>query len=61
MSIAARKNKRAVKDAAIRRARGILKRKPGQPSSAEEWAEYKREERKLERSSPRSQGKKSPN
>jgi len=32
----------------IRRLRGILKRKPGENTFAEEWAEHKREERKLE-------------
>lgn len=32
----------------INRLRGILKRKPGGPSFAEEWAEHKREERALE-------------
>ena len=34
--------------ATIRRARGILKRKPGQKPLAEEWAEHKKEERELE-------------
>ena len=34
--------------ATIRRLRGILKRKPGDKSFAEEWAEHKREEMKLE-------------
>ncbi len=33
----------------IRRLRGILKRKPGDPHFAEEWAEHKREERELEK------------
>ena len=33
---------------AIDRLRGILKRKPGGKSFAEEWAEHKREERELE-------------
>ena len=33
---------------AIRRLHGILKRKPGDKPFAEEWAEYKREERELE-------------
>jgi len=33
---------------AISRLRGILKRKPGGKSFAEEWAEHKAEERKLE-------------
>ncbi len=33
---------------AISRLRGILKRKPGGQSFAEEWAEHKREERELE-------------
>jgi hypothetical protein len=33
---------------AIRRARGILKRKPGGKSFAEEWAGHKQEERELE-------------
>lgn len=32
----------------IRRLKGILKRKPGAPPLAEEWAEHKREERELE-------------
>ena len=32
----------------IRKLRGILKRKPGDKSFAEEWAEHKREERELE-------------
>jgi AbrB family looped-hinge helix DNA binding protein len=32
----------------IRRLRGILKRKPGDKSLAEEWAEHKREEMELE-------------
>ena len=32
----------------IRRLRGILKRKPGDKSFDEEWAEYKREEKELE-------------
>lgn len=32
----------------IERLRGILKRKPGGKSFAEEWAEHKREERQLE-------------
>ncbi len=34
--------------ATIRRLRGILKRKPGDKSFAEEWAEHKREEMELE-------------
>jgi AbrB family looped-hinge helix DNA binding protein len=34
--------------ATIRRARGILKRKPGQKPLAEEWADHKKEERELE-------------
>jgi len=34
--------------ATIRRARGILKRKPGQKPFAEEWAEHKKQERELE-------------
>lgn len=34
--------------ASIRRARGILKRKPGQKPLAEAWAEHKKEERELE-------------
>lgn len=34
--------------ATIRHARGILERKPGQKTLAAEWAEHKREERKLE-------------
>lgn len=33
---------------AISRLRGILRRKPGGKSFAEEWAEHKAEERKLE-------------
>jgi AbrB family looped-hinge helix DNA binding protein len=33
---------------AIDRLRGILKRKPGEKPFAEEWAEHKREEKKLE-------------
>lgn len=33
---------------AINRLRGILKRKPGAPPLAEEWAEHKREEKQLE-------------
>ena len=32
----------------IRRLRGILKRKPGDKSFDEEWAEHKREEKELE-------------
>jgi hypothetical protein len=34
---------------AIRRLRGILKRKPGEKPFAEEMAEHKREEKKLEK------------
>jgi AbrB family looped-hinge helix DNA binding protein len=34
--------------ATIRRLRGILKRKPGDKSFDQEWAEYKREEKELE-------------
>jgi hypothetical protein len=34
--------------ATIRRLRGALKRKPGDKTFASEWAEHKREERKLE-------------
>ncbi|MDE3066788.1 MAG: AbrB/MazE/SpoVT family DNA-binding domain-containing protein [Verrucomicrobiota bacterium] len=34
--------------ATIRRARGILKRRPGQKPLAEEWAEHKQQERELE-------------
>jgi len=34
--------------ATIRKLRGILKRKPGDKPLAEEWAEYKREEKELE-------------
>ena len=34
--------------ASIRRLRGILKRKPGARSFAEEWAEHKAEEKALE-------------
>ena len=37
-----------VTTASIRRARGILKRKPGQKPLAEEWAEHKKQERALE-------------
>jgi AbrB family looped-hinge helix DNA binding protein len=33
---------------AIERGFGLLKRKPGDKSFAEEWAEHKREERELE-------------
>ena len=33
---------------AIERGYGLLKRKPGDKSFAEEWAEHKREERELE-------------
>lgn len=33
---------------AIKRARGIIKRKPGDPSFADEWAEHKRQEREFE-------------
>lgn len=32
----------------IRRLRGMLKRKPGEKSLAEEWSEHKRQERELE-------------
>ena len=34
--------------ATIRKLRGILKRKPGDKSFDEEWAEHKREEKELE-------------
>jgi len=34
--------------ASIRRLRGILKRKPGEPSFAEEWAKHKADEKTLE-------------
>jgi AbrB family looped-hinge helix DNA binding protein len=34
--------------ATIRRLRGILKRKPGAPSFAEEWAAHKHEEMEME-------------
>ena len=34
--------------ATIRRLRGILKRKPGDESFDQEWAEHKREEKQLE-------------
>jgi AbrB family looped-hinge helix DNA binding protein len=34
--------------AVIKRLRGIIKRKPGDKSFAEEWAEHKRQERELE-------------
>ena len=37
-----------VTTASIRRARGILKRKPAQKPLAEEWAEHKKQERSLE-------------
>jgi AbrB family looped-hinge helix DNA binding protein len=37
-----------VTTATIRRARGILKRKPGRKPLAEEWAEHKKEERGLD-------------
>jgi len=37
-----------VTPATIRRLRGILKRKPGEKSFAEEWAKYKTEERAIE-------------
>ena len=37
-----------VTTATIRRARGILKRKPGQKPLAEDWAEHKKTERELE-------------
>ena len=37
-----------VTPATIRRLRGILKRKPGEKSFAEEWAEYKAQEKALE-------------
>lgn len=37
-----------VTTATIRRARGLLKRKPGQKPLAEVWAEHKKEERQLE-------------
>jgi len=40
--------KRARELATIRRPRGISKRKPGDKSFAEEWAEYKRKEKELE-------------
>jgi AbrB family looped-hinge helix DNA binding protein len=33
---------------AIARGFGLLKRKPGDPSFADEWAEHKRQERELE-------------
>jgi AbrB family looped-hinge helix DNA binding protein len=33
---------------ALRRARGMLKRRPGQKPLAAEWAEHKQEERELE-------------
>ena len=32
----------------IRRARGLLKRKPGRKPMGEEWAEHKKQERELE-------------
>lgn len=34
--------------ALLRRCRGSLKRKPGEKPFAEQWAEYKREEKELE-------------
>jgi AbrB family looped-hinge helix DNA binding protein len=34
--------------ALIKRGRGILKRKPGEKPFAEQWAEHKKEEKKLE-------------
>lgn len=37
-----------VTSAAIRRARGMLKRRPGQKTLAEEWAEHKNQEYQLE-------------
>jgi len=39
---------RPVTAVAVRRLRGILKRKPGAPPFAQEWAERKREEMQLE-------------
>ena len=39
---------RAQQHAAIRRARGIIPRKPGEKPFAEQWAEHKREELALE-------------
>ena len=39
--------------ALIKRGRGIIKRKPGDKPLAEEWAEYKKEERELEESNVR--------
>ena len=39
-----------VTSVAIRRLKGILKRKPGSKPFAEEWAEFKREEREQEES-----------
>jgi hypothetical protein len=40
--------KRARQLAAIRRARGIIKPKPGDKPFAQQWAEHKREELELE-------------
>jgi AbrB family looped-hinge helix DNA binding protein len=39
---------RPVTSVAIRRLRGIIKRKPGEKPFAEQWAEHKREEMELE-------------
>jgi bifunctional DNA-binding transcriptional regulator/antitoxin component of YhaV-PrlF toxin-antitoxin module len=36
--------------ASIRRARGVLKRKPGQKPLSQEWEEHKKQERELEES-----------
>jgi hypothetical protein len=35
-------------DVAIKRARGVLKRKPGEKPFRQSWAEYKKEEKALE-------------
>lgn len=50
MKAAARKNCKVDADTegAISRLHGILKRKPGEKSFTEEWAEHKREEITLE-------------
>lgn len=39
---------RPITGAAIRRARGVLKRKPGEKPLRQWWSEYKKEEKKLE-------------
>lgn len=42
------KRAKAEAHAAIRRARGIIKRKPGEKPFGQWWADYKAEERALE-------------